>query len=146
MYIFAREIEILGHLVTQEGRTPISRGVEAILSMPSPTNISSVKRFLGLCGYFRDFIPSMSTRTQALRSLLKKGVSFQWIEQTDRKFQDFKQAITGPDVMLYHPDWNAPFELHVDVSKLGCGAMLAQEKDGVLRPVRLASRAFAPAE
>ena len=143
---FAREIEILGHRVTQDGRTPISRGVEAILSMPTPTNISAVKRFLGLCGYFRDFIPCMSTRTQALRSLLKKGVSFQWTEETAREFQDLKQAITGPDVMLFHPDWNAPFELHVDASKLGCGAMLAQEKDGVLRPVRFASRAFTPAE
>ena len=51
---FAKEIEILGHRVTQEGRTAISRGVEAILSMPTPTNISAVKRFLGLCGYFRD--------------------------------------------------------------------------------------------
>ena len=36
--------------------------------------------------------------------------------------------------------------LHVDASKLGCGAMLAEEKDGVLRPVRFASRAFTPAE
>ena len=143
---FGREIEILGHRVTQEGRTPIGRGIEAILSMPIPTNISAVKRFLGLCGYFRDFIPCMSTRTQALRSLPKKGVSFQWRKETAREFQDLKQAITGPDVMLCHPDWNAPFELHVDASKLGCRAMLIQEKDGVLRPVRFAYRAFTPAE
>ncbi|XP_068756924.1 uncharacterized protein [Montipora capricornis] len=143
---FAREIEILGHRITQEGRTPISKGVEAILSMPTPTKISSVKRFLGLCGYLRDFIPCMSPRTHALRSLLKKGVSFQWTEETERQFQDLKQAITGPDVMLFHPDWNAQFELHVDASKLGCGAMLAQEKNGILRPVRFASRAFSPAE
>ena len=60
---FAREIEILGHCVTQEGRTPINRGIEAISSMPTPTNISPVKRFLGLCGYFRAFIPCMSSRT-----------------------------------------------------------------------------------
>ena len=58
---FARKIEILRHRITQEG--PISKGVEAILSMPTPTNISAIKRFLGLCGYFRDFIPCMSTRT-----------------------------------------------------------------------------------
>ena len=143
---FSREIEILGHRITQDGRTPISKGVKAILSMPTPTNTSAVKRFLGLCGYFRDFIPCMSTRTQALRSLLKKGVQFQWTEETAREFQDLKQAITGPDVMLFHPDWNAQFELHVDASKLGCGAMLAQEKDGMLCPVRFASRAFTPAE
>ncbi|KAL9952627.1 hypothetical protein ACROYT_G039903 [Oculina patagonica] len=143
---FAREIEILGHRITQEGRTPISKGVEAVLSIPTPTNTSAVKRFLGLCGYFRDFIPCMSTRPQALRSLLKKGVSFQWTEETARKFQDLTQAITGPDVMLFHPHWNAQFELHVDGSKLGCGAMLAQERDGALRPVRFASRVFTPAE
>ena len=125
---------------------PLSKGVEAILSMPTPTNISAVRRFLGLCGYFRDFIPCMSTRTHTLRSLLKKSISFQWTEETERQFQDLKQAITGPDVMLFHPDWNDQFELHVDASKLGCGAMLAQEKNGVLRPVRFASRAFSPAE
>ena len=72
-------------------------------------------------------------------------MSFQW-EETAREFQDLKQAITGPDFMLFHPDLNAPFELHVDASKRGCGAMLAQEKDGVLRPVRFASRAFTSAE
>jgi len=81
-----------------------------------------------------------------LRSLLKKGVSFHWTEETVREFQDLKQAITGPDVMLFHTDWNTQFELHVDASKLGCGAMLAQEKDGVLRPVRFVSQAFTPAE
>jgi len=143
---FARKIEILGHRITQEGPTPISKGVEAILPMPTPTNTSAVRRFLGLCGYFRDFIPCMSTRTETLRSLLKNGVSFRWTEETAREFQALKQAITGTDVMLFHPDWNAHFELYVDASKLGCGGMLAQEKDGVPRPVRFASRAFTPAE
>ena len=82
----------------------------------------------------------MSTQTQALRSLLKKGVSFHWTEETAIKgVSRLEQAITGPDVMLFHPDWNAQFELHVDASKLGCGAVLAQENDGVLRPVRFAS-------
>ena len=38
---FAREIEILGHRITQEGRTPLSKGVQAILSMPIPTNTSA---------------------------------------------------------------------------------------------------------
>ena len=63
---FAREIEILGYRVTQEGQTPISRGKGAMLSMPTPTNISAVKRFRGYCGHFGDFIPCMSIRTQAL--------------------------------------------------------------------------------
>ena len=99
-----------------------------------PTNIPAVKRFHGLCGYFRDFIPYMSTRAQALRSLLKKGVLFQWTEETDREFQDLKQAITGPDVMLYHPNWNALFELHLNASKLGCGASWLKRRMAFFAP------------
>ena len=45
---------------------------------------------------------------------------------------DTASAVTSSDVMLYHPDWNSLFELHVDASKLGCGAMLAQWKDDKL--------------
>ena len=88
----------------------------------------------------------MSIRTQALRNLHKKSVSLQWTEETERQFQHLKQAITASDVMLFHPDSNAQFELHMDASKLECGAMLAREKNGILRPMRFASRAFSPAE
>ena len=143
---FARHTELLGHRITQEGRTPIGKGVEAIVSMPTPKNTSAVKRFLGLCGYFRGFIPDMSYRTQALRCLLKKGVAFQWTEQAQKEFDNLKQAITSPNVMLHHPDWDSPFELHVDASKHACGAMLAQGKYGILRPVKIASRSFTSAE
>ena len=48
--------------------------------------------------------------------------------------------------MLYYPDWQRPFEVHTDASKLGVGAMLAQEVEGKLRPVRLASRVFSDTE
>lgn len=88
----------------------------------------------------------MHGKTQALRHLLKKGVPFQWTDETEKEFNDLKQIIISPNIMLYHPDWNTEFELHVDASKLGCGAMLAQMKDGILRPVRFASKAFSPAE
>lgn len=81
-----------------------------------------------------------------MRCLLKKGVAFQWTEQAQKQFDNLKQAITSPNVMLHHPDWDCPFELHVDASKHACGAMLAQGKDGILRPVRIASRSFTSAE
>ena len=48
--------------------------------------------------------------------------------------------------MLYHPDWNSPFELHTDSRKHGIGAMLAQWHEGALCPVKFASHSFTPAE
>ena len=143
---FATEIELLGHYVNQAGRKPNSRGIEAITAMNSPANITQLKQFLGLCGYFRDYVPNMSNHTLALRQLLKKGVPFHWTSEHEKDFKALKHLVTGPTVMLYHPRWDDNFEVHVDASKHGCGAMLAQEINGELRPVRFASRAFSPTE
>ena len=48
--------------------------------------------------------------------------------------------------MLFHPDFNDPFTVHTNASKVGYGAMLAQYHEGQLRPVRYASRSFTPTE
>ena len=52
---FFHDLEILGHRITPEGRFPTNKGTEAILAMPRPHNIASVKHFLGMVGYFRDY-------------------------------------------------------------------------------------------
>ena len=143
---FAKELQVLGHTITEHGKKPNSKGVEAITSMDPPSNTNSLERFLSLCNFFRDYIPNMPSRTQQVHQLLKKGTSFQWTTNHPKEFEDLKGAVTSPNVMPFHPDWNSTFELHVDASKLGCGAMLAQCKDNQLQPVRFASRAFSSAE
>ena len=66
--------------------------------MPRPHNVSAVKRFLGMVGYFRDCIRNMSMRTKFLRSLLQNGIPFVW---TEAEFQDLKTALVSPDLMLH---------------------------------------------
>ena len=86
----------------------------------------------------------MSNHTKHLRALLCKGAPFKWNSAHDTEFTDIKQALLSPNTMLYHPDWNSAFELHIDASKHGVGAMLAQMHDGHLRPVKFASHFFTP--
>lgn len=66
---FAKALQVLGHTITEHGRKPNSKGVEAIIitSMEQPSNTTSIKRFLGLCNFFCDYIPNMLSRTQYLR-------------------------------------------------------------------------------
>ena len=66
-YFFSDNLEVLGHRITPEGRFPTQQGTEA---MPRHHNVSSVKRFLGMVGYFPDYVRDMATRTIYLRSLL----------------------------------------------------------------------------
>ena len=143
---FSQDLQVLGRHITPTGRFPTTKGTEAISAMPRPKNFSAVKRFLGMVGYFCDYVRDMSNRTKHLHALLRKGIPFKWTSAHDAEFTDLKQALLSPDTMLYHPDWNSAFELHTDASKHGVGAMLAQMHDGQLRPVKFASRSFTPTE
>ena len=114
--------------------------------MPRPTKVNGVKRFLGMVGYFPEYIPNMSERSVKLHTLLQKGAFISWSDEQEAEFQDLKSALLSPDIMLYHPNWESSFEVQTDASKKGCGAMLAQRQNGSLRPVRFASRSFNPTE
>ena len=114
--------------------------------MPHPKNGSGVKRFLGMVGYFHDYVQHMPNRTKHLRALLWKGTPFVWTSAHEAEFTDLKQALLSPETMLYRPDWHSPFELDMDASKHGVRAMLAQMHNGQLCPVKFASRSFTPTE
>ena len=146
MCIFSEDLQVLGHRITPTGRFPISKGTEAISAMPRPKNVSGVKRFLGMVGYFRDYVQHMSNRTKHLRALLRQGTPFVWTSAHEAEFTDLKQALLSPETMLYHPNWHSPFEQHTDASKHGVGAMLAQMHNGQFRPVKFASRSFTSTE
>ena len=143
---FSKDLPILGHKVTTEGRFPTEKGTEAISNFPPSGNASQLKRFLGMIGYFREYIPNMSTKTQHLCTLLSKEASFSWTPQHEAEFQNLKNALISPVIMLVHPDFDKSFDIHTDASKFWCGAMLAQRKNDKLRPVRYASRSFTPTE
>ena len=142
-FFFSENLEILGHRITPECRYPTQKGTKAISAMPHPHNVSSLKRFLGMVGYFRDYVKNMSTRTKHLRALLKRGTPFLWTSAHEAEFNDLKDVLTSPDTMLFHPDWNGSFEVHTDASKHGCGAMLAQWHHSKLHLVKFCSRSEA---
>ena len=69
-------------------------------------------------------------------------ISFVWTSEHQTEFDGLKQILISPSVILYHPNWDLPFEVHVDANKHGAGAMLAQNHRGHICPVQFLSRAF----
>ena len=53
---FSKSLDILGHQITLEGRRLSQKGTEAISKLRAPKTVTHVKRFLGLVGYFRDYV------------------------------------------------------------------------------------------
>ena len=125
---FATKLDGLGHHVTQEGHFPTEKGVEAIRNFPRPQNATAVKTFLGMCGFFRSYIPNFSNWSLHSRSLLRKDTKFRWTSAHESEFSHRKASLTSDDLILLHPNWNQEFERHTDSSKFGCGAVIAQRR------------------
>ena len=52
--------------------------IEVIVSWKLPRNVTEVRSFLGLAGYYRWFVKGFSVIASTLTKLLWKGVKFEW--------------------------------------------------------------------
>ena len=51
------EAVYLGHVINSDGVRPDPAKLDAVQDWPQPTNITELQSYLGLCNYYRDFIP-----------------------------------------------------------------------------------------
>ena len=71
-------IQYLGHIILEEGISVDPEKIEGIMNWPTPRNVTNVRPFMGLAGYYRRFIEGFSRVAHAITSLQKKGMKFEW--------------------------------------------------------------------
>ena len=135
------EVKFLGHLVGEHGVKVDPDKTAAVANWSPPTNLTSLRSFLGLAQYFRKFIKDFSRIATPLTNLTKKNVPYNWTPQCQQAFDEIKHALIHPPVLAL-PDFSKPFEVVCDASVEGLGAVLLQ--DG--RPLAYESRKLSPAE
>ncbi len=69
------EIIYLGHKISDKGLIPTEDKLEKISNFPQPRDVKSLQRFLGLCGYYRKFIPNFSEKMAPLNKLLRGQIT-----------------------------------------------------------------------
>ena len=142
---FQKELIYLGHHISKKGIRPDPAKVAVIEKIQSPTDISSLRRFLGLVGYYRKFIKRFAKIAHPLHQLLQKGNMYRWNEDCQKAFEELKhRLITAP--ILAHPDFSKEMMLITDASTKGISAVLSQIQDGQERVIAYASRSLTPAE
>ena len=141
MQLCLPEVEIVGHKCSSKGREPIDTRVKSVLEWPTPTNITEVRGFLGLCGTVRIWIEDFSLITRPLVDLTRKDQEFSWEIAQEEAFQRLKQLVTSaPAVRPIDYDCDRPIYLSVDTSIHGIGFILSQEDiHGKRAPARYGS-------
>ena len=138
----------LGHVVGQGQIEPDGEKVAAVKNYPRPTTKRQVRAFLGLVGYYRQFLPKMAELAIPLTELLKKGQpeKVNWNLECDDTFRHAKEALVqAPVLRIANP--TEMFVLQTDASNQGLGAVLSQyAEDGYEHPVAFASRKLLPRE
>ena len=139
-------VEFLGHVIDTQGIKPDPNKVSAIVQFATPTNVSDIRRFLGMVNQLSKFSPNLAEITQLLRELLVKENAWLWGEQQHRSFDQVKEVLTAsPILALFDP--NLETVLSADTSSHGLGAVLLQRQvSGKLQPVAYISRAMTATE
>ncbi|KAK8594732.1 hypothetical protein V6N13_015651 [Hibiscus sabdariffa] len=136
-----RKITFLGHVVSAEGIQVDPGKIEAIVSWKQPKNVSEIRSFLGLAGYYRRFVEGFSIIAAPLTKLLKKDVPFVWTEAQQASFEKLKKALTQAPVLV-QPESGKDFAVYSDASHSRLGYVLMQEG----RVIAYASRQLRPYE
>jgi hypothetical protein len=101
---------------------------------------------LGHTGYYRKFIKGYAQIRIAMEKILKKYYQFSWTEECQQSFDTLKQKMVTVPILVF-PDWTKEFHVHVDVSSIALGVVLAQTRGGDIdHPLSFASRKLSTTE
>ena len=69
-------VAFLGHVILVEGVSVNPKKIEAVVNWKPPKNVSEVRSFLGLAGYYRKFVEGFSKIAAPLTKLTRKDVKY----------------------------------------------------------------------
>lgn len=140
-----RELRYLGFIVDGEGMRTDPDKTSCIQEYPTPRTVKSLRRFLGICSWYRRFVPDLATLSEPLNALLKKKRKWGWGDAQEKAFQALKEKLTSAP-LLARPQFDYPFVLQTDASSTGVGAVLGQVIDSKEQVIAYASRTLTSAE
>ena len=136
-----KEVPFLGHIVSIEGIKVDPVKIEAVVSWKPPQNVTEVRIFLGLVGYYRRFVKGFSIIASSLTKLLRKWVKFEWDDKCQSSFEQLNKILVKAPV-LTQPTSSREYAMYSDASRIGLGCVLMQNG----KVVAYASRQLKPHE
>ena len=86
---------VLGHVISEKGIEVDKAKIDLISKLTSPTNVKTVRQFLGHAGFYRRFIMDFSKIVKPLYKLLEKDVKFIWDADCQKSYEELKAYLTN---------------------------------------------------
>ena len=102
--------------------------IEAIMDWPTLNNVTSVRYFMGLAGYYRRFIEGFSNISHPITSLQRKNAKFVWYAKCEESFQKLKKLLSNAHV-LNIANQEKDCVVCTDACSQGLEGFLMQEND-----------------
>ena len=118
-------VAFLGHVISAEGVSVDPQKIEVVVNWKPPKNVSEVRSFLGLAGYYRKFVEGFSKIATPLTKLTRKDVKYDWVDACQKSFDELKGRLTSAPVLAL-PNGRDGFVVYNDPSRQGLGCVLMQ--------------------
>ena len=143
---FGQSINYLGLIIDKNGRRPDPSKTKAITEMPRPTDVSTLRSYLGMINHYQQFVRNMRFIRKPLDDLLKKDTEFKWDQNCEKAFEKFKEILTS-NLLLTHYDPKMEIIVSADASESGIGGVISHKfPDGTIKAIAHASSTLTPAE
>jgi hypothetical protein len=109
----AQQIVFPKHVVTRHDSYFDPKKVQAVKDFPVPRFVTNVWAFLGLTGYYRNFVRGYAKIVVPLFDLTKKDQNFLWTIVCQGAFDTLKLRLIEAPILI-RPDFERPFILDVD--------------------------------
>ena len=140
------EINYLVHHVSKEGVLPSTENLKVVAEFTLPQMHTKIQAFLGLVEHYRWFIKRVASVAQPLHEnpsgegAHKKSKEVMFMAEAKDAFEIQNGACLKAPVLVF-ADFDKPFLLETNTSKLGLGAVLSQKQaDSWYHPVAYTSQ------
>ncbi|KAE8965758.1 hypothetical protein PR001_g28626, partial [Phytophthora rubi] len=135
-----KTISYLSHEIGAEGIRAKPKIAKGVMSLPFPSTLKGVQSFLGSLNYYNKFIEDLPVVASVLYELTDEQIrAGRHLGRAKEAFEILKQKIVSTP-LLRHPDKERPFVIIVHANPWAASAVLGQEYDGVIFPVRFTGR------
>ena len=114
--LWLNEVAFLGHVISGKGISVDPKKIEVVVEWEVPTNVTEVRSFLGMAGYYRRFVEGFSRIAQPLTKLTKKNMKFVWGDDCEQSFQELKRRLTSAPILTI-PSGSEGFVVYTDASR-----------------------------